>query len=223
MGFKKNNSEEIKSRRVEREKQEEEFMELWRQTTCFTGHRPSKLGNCYSLKHPTSLLINEKLTPIILDLINNEHVTRFISGGAIGVDTIAFWTVQKIKKDYPNIKNIVAKPFVHQDAVWTNQETLFWYHKMLEVADEVINVEDVSGYNTNESNIEYGNFSNKKMQQRNEYMINNSRCIIAVWDGTKGGTGNCVSYAHRQMHSPESRTLYRLNPKYDFELEISYC
>jgi uncharacterized phage-like protein YoqJ len=33
------------------------------------------------------------------------------------------------------------------------------------------------------------------MQLRNEFMVNNSDIVIAVWDGTNGGTANCVKYA----------------------------
>lgn len=214
------NSEEYKIKKEEEEKQHQEFMNQWNQTCCFTGHRPHKLNNCYSFNHPTTILIKNKLTPIIIDLIIKEEITRFITGGALGVDQIAFWTVQAIKTTYPNIKNIVAKPFVNQNAVWNNPESLKWYYKMLKIADEVINVEDVDGYKTNESN--YGDFSNAKMSKRNEWMVDNSRCIIAVWDGTKGGTGNCIYYAKKQMHLPESRSLYRLNPKCDFSLDIMY-
>ncbi|PAD70641.1 hypothetical protein CHH83_02225 [Bacillus sp. 7586-K] len=36
------------------------------------------------------------------------------------------------------------------------------------------------------------------MQKRNEWMVDNSDYVIAVWDGTKGGTGNCVKYAQKQ-------------------------
>lgn len=35
------------------------------------------------------------------------------------------------------------------------------------------------------------------MQNRNEHMVDNSEDCIAVWDGTSGGTGNCVKYAQR--------------------------
>lgn len=29
-------------------------------------------------------------------------------------------------------------------------------------------------------------------------MVNNSDIVIAVWNGSKGGTGNCVNYAKMQ-------------------------
>ena len=33
------------------------------------------------------------------------------------------------------------------------------------------------------------------MQKRNEYMVDLADKVIAVWDGSKSGTGNCVKYA----------------------------
>lgn len=36
------------------------------------------------------------------------------------------------------------------------------------------------------------------MNKRNEWMVDNSDLVIAVWDGTKGGTANCVRYAVKQ-------------------------
>jgi uncharacterized phage-like protein YoqJ len=33
------------------------------------------------------------------------------------------------------------------------------------------------------------------MQIRNEWMVDRCDKLIAVWDGSKGGTGNCVDYA----------------------------
>jgi uncharacterized phage-like protein YoqJ len=33
------------------------------------------------------------------------------------------------------------------------------------------------------------------MQARNEWMVDNSNAMIAVWDGSPGGTANTVKYA----------------------------
>ena len=35
----------------------------------------------------------------------------------------------------------------------------------------------------------------KAMQKRNEYMVDLADRVIVVWDGSKGGTANCVKYA----------------------------
>ncbi len=35
------------------------------------------------------------------------------------------------------------------------------------------------------------------MQKRNEWMVDNCDMLVAVWDGTDGGTYNCIDYAKR--------------------------
>lgn len=35
------------------------------------------------------------------------------------------------------------------------------------------------------------------MQKRNEYMVDLADRVIAVWDGSKGGTATCVKYAEK--------------------------
>jgi uncharacterized phage-like protein YoqJ len=204
-----------KEEREERKQEQESIEQLERATCGFTGHRPDKLGNCYSLKHPESIKISEKLTSILEQLIVEENISRFISGGAIGFDQIAFWTVHKLKKLHPKIINIVAVPFKNQACKWTDKETLLWYDKMLKVSDEVIYVDEIAGYGMD--GIKIGEYHVAKMQKRNEYMVDESRIMIACWDGTRGGTGNCVNYITK-----EHKTLFQMNPKYDYQLEVRY-
>ena len=35
------------------------------------------------------------------------------------------------------------------------------------------------------------------MQKRNEYMVDKCDILLAVWDGSAGGTNNCVKYARK--------------------------
>jgi uncharacterized phage-like protein YoqJ len=35
------------------------------------------------------------------------------------------------------------------------------------------------------------------MQDRNIWMVDHCDALIAVWDGTSGGTANCVRYAQK--------------------------
>lgn len=208
--------ENLKRRIEERHKQEQLKEELERKTVCFTGHRPNKLGNCYSLTGDQSKYIKSKLEAVLIDLIEDEGIERFISGGAIGLDQIAFWTVRSLKKTYyPNLKNIVAVPFKNQASKWNDRETQTWYKKMLDVADDIVYVDELLEYSM--SGVGIGDYHVAKMQKRNEYMVDQSRIVVAVWDGTKGGTGNCVKYARQ-----EGKTLYTLKPQYDFELDVLY-
>ena len=40
-----------------------------------------------------------------------------------------------------------------------------------------------------------GGYAGYKLQKRNEWMVDHCDILIAVWDGTSGGTANCVNYA----------------------------
>lgn len=202
---------------INKQREEDKIKEeLKKRTICFTGHRPSKLGDCYSLTDEKSKYINKKLEPILIDLIADDGIERFISGGAIGFDQISFWTFQGLKKTYyPQIKNVVAVPFKNQACKWTDAKTQTWYQKMISLADEVVYVDELPEYKVD--GVPVGDYHVAKMQKRNEYMVDISRIAIAAWDGTKGGTGNCVRYVKQT-----GKTLYTMKPQYDFELDILY-
>lgn len=42
-----------------------------------------------------------------------------------------------------------------------------------------------------------GGYGVEKMQVRNEWMVDHCDLLVALWDGSSGGTGNCVRYARR--------------------------
>lgn len=162
----------------------------------FTGHRPQKLRG-FDWNNPwlnqTTLEVRDILTAAIEDYIRKGAHT-FITGGAIGVDQIAFYSVQALKRKYPHLKNIVAVPFRKQDGNW-NHILKEWYHKLLQQADEIVYVDETGIYYADKP---IGEYSALKMQQRNQWMVDHSDAVIAFWDGTPGGTGNCVKYAQEQ-------------------------
>lgn len=201
-----------------KERQEYRKLEeqIRKQTACFTGHRPDKLGG-YDMKNPTMLKLRDKLLEIIEILIIEEGINRFISGGALGADQCAFWCVHMMKKKYPEIKNLIAVPFLNQDKLWPAEQK-YWYKKMLYLADEVINVEETGGYKA-DKDTPFGEFSPIKMQKRNEYMVDKSNTLIAVYDGSKGGTANCVRYASRNQMG----IMYiQIMPQFDFIHEVRW-
>lgn len=201
--------------RKERERQLEEQETLRKKTVCFTGHRPNKLGG-YDMRNPTMLKLKDKPLEVIEELIIKEEKSRFITGGALGTDQVACWCVHILKKKYPHIKNIIATPFKEQDKVWSADQKM-WYKRMLDVADEIINVEELGKYKV--SGDKPGEFSPAKMQKRNEYMIDHSEAIVAVYDGSKSGTRNCLNYAKKTYLGHQ---LWRLHPDFNFELDITY-
>ena len=118
------------------------------------------------------LLINNILKKYYKLLINLGF-NRFISGGALGVDQWAAEIVIELKIVY-DIKLIIAKPFPSQDSIWPLSSREH-FKNICNQADEVINVSPDP-------------YKNWKMQKRNQYMIDNSKIMIAVWNGLSGGT-----------------------------------
>ena len=168
-------------------------------TCTFTGHRPGKLYG-YSLDNPKYQVLAKHLLKVLRHLVEVEGVRRFITGGAIGYDTVAFFCVERIKGEYEGIENVLAVPFKNQPALW-NEVDKERYSRMLKLADKIVYVDELDDYKVVEDGVEVGDFSPIKLQKRNEYMVDSSNYMIALWDGVKsGGTYNCLTYLNKQSH-----------------------
>ncbi len=149
-------------------------------TACFTGHRPQKIGG-YDKRHPLRVAVRERLRQAIGVAVAQGYRT-FISGMALGVDQEAAEIVVTLRDaGVCPIKLVAALPFVGQESRWPAASQTWWNY-LLARADHV---EMVSA----------GTYSAYKMQTRNEWMVDRSRLVIAVYDGTSGGTKNCLDYA----------------------------
>lgn len=160
-------------------------------TASFTGHRPSQLGS-YNPVELKPLLW--ELHRVIVEHIEQKDVTTFISGMALGIDQFSSRIILKLKEKYPHIKHIAAVPCKNQFNKWPQQSKREW-QDIIDKSDEVVYV----------SEEEYTSYC---MEARNRYMVDRADYIIAVWDGNKGGTGNCVSYARKK-----EKPLTVINPK----------
>lgn len=149
----------------------------------FTGHRPDKLGG-YKLPNPTYSYVCQRIEQALLEL----KPDTVISGMALGVDQWAANIAHKL-----GIPFIAAVPFIGQEKMWPAASQSI-YNKLIKLASEVVIVSP-------------GGYSAAKMQFRNEWMVDRSNQVIAIWDGTNGGTGNCVAYA-----TDIGRQIYRINP-----------
>lgn len=137
----------------------------------FTGHRPDKLGG-YKLPNPIYLHVCRQIDQKLREL----KPTKVISGMALGVDQWAAYIAYKMV-----IPFVAAIPFEKQDAKWPHQskET---YNRLRKLASEEVIVSP-------------GGYSVDKMQIRNEWMVDHCDKLIAIWDGSPGGTDNCINYA----------------------------
>lgn len=134
-----------------------------------TGHRPNKLGGYSPQAYGRVLLVAGAAL---------EHLqpTRVISGVALGWDTAL--ALAAILRGVPLV---AAVPFAGQEQLWP-LESQRTYHWILERA-AAVEVLSSAGY------------SRHKMQVRNMAMVDDCDCLAACWDGSAGGTLNCLEYA----------------------------
>lgn len=144
---------------------------------CVTGHRPEKLYG-YDLSDPRWQELKLKFKKLLIE----NNCTEAITGMALGTDTIFALSVLELKDEGYNIKLHCAIPCKGQTSKWVNPDDVARYFNIYDRADIVKIVSD-KPYNP------------YLMQIRNEYMVDLADKIIAVWDGSPSGTGNCVKYA----------------------------
>ena len=138
----------------------------------FSGHR--------IISDPIFELKN-RLISVVTDCIK-DGFTNFITGGALGFDTLAEQVIIDLKGKYPSITLTLALPCPpeEQTAKWTeNQQKI--YNEILHKADEVIVISP--------------HYINGCMQKRNRFMVDNSTKLICYLRQNRGGTFYTVNYA----------------------------
>ena len=139
---------------------------------CFTGHRPQKLRRSETeIKADLESAIKQAIT---------DGYPPFITGMAYGVDIWAGQIVVRLRKSNPALHLIAAVPFRGLEDRWSSD----WkraYQELLEQADLVKT--SCPGYNVG------------AYQRRNEWMVDHSSRVIAVFNGEPSGTKNTIDYA----------------------------
>lgn len=137
--------------------------------TAATGHRPEKLGG-YGQK------VLCDLTHLAKRYLRAYEPKEVITGMALGWDTaVALGCIQL------HIPFIAALPFEGQERRWSPEQR-HMYFSILNHASQIVTVAR-GGYRT------------FKYQARNEWMADHCTRVVALWDGSPGGTANMIRYA----------------------------
>lgn len=148
---------------------------------CCTGHRPKGFSWDYYDKTGREYRKYIRHLERVIKKTIKAGYGYFISGGALGVDMDFAEIVIKLRRIYPHIRLEIAIPCDGQNKKWREDDT-GRYLEILAKADAVYQVS--KGYTA---------FC---MQKRNEYMVDKSEKVIAVWNGAqRGGTYNTIRYA----------------------------
>lgn len=135
-----------------------------------TGHRPDKLGG-YG-----DDVLDRLRRGARRYMERRGDVSTAISGMALGWDTA--WAMAAIDLGIPLI---AAVPFTGQESRWPEASQV----RYRELLGKAARVEIVCA----------GGYSASKMHKRNEWMVDHCDELVALWDGSDGGTANCVAYA----------------------------
>ena len=141
---------------------------------CFTGHRPERLE-----MRETEVIsgLKKEIRQAIAD-----GFQKFISGMARGVDLWAAEIVLTLRDEGAAIRLICASPYRGFENRWS-WEWQKRYRRVMEQADLVRFI--------------CPRYSRDCFQKRNEWMIDHSARVIAVYNGQPSGTRNTIEYARR--------------------------
>ena len=143
-------------------------------TCCFTGHRPEKLNESHEV-------IRTNLRKEILKALSLGYDT-FLTGMAAGTDTWAADIVIELKRKRPDIRLICAIPF---KGVEKNRTC-----ELQAKFSEILAASDGAVYMSHK-------YKRWVFLARDEWMVEHSSYVIAVYNGSPGGTEFTVDLAKR--------------------------
>ncbi len=153
-----------------------------------TGHRPNKLGG-YDQQNFHNLV---KFAGVRLV---QQEPDLVVSGTALGWDMALLVAARKL--DY---RVQAAVPFEGFDKNWHYGTRQFW-NAWVESCSEVVVLKDLG------QDFQYYDVV-KALDERNRYMVDMSDSMMALWNGTKGGTANCIRYAQNRKVVVENHWYY---------------
>jgi uncharacterized phage-like protein YoqJ len=149
-----------------------------------TGHRPQKCGG---FSEAAQLLLKQ----IAIDWLAALKPRGAVSGMALGWDTAIVEACLHLGLPY-----VACIPFRGQESQWPSASQRAYHNYLRQAANVIV--------------CSSGDYSAYKMQIRNERMIDMAlqygpgsthSILLAMWDGTSGGTENCLLYARTRIET----------------------
>ncbi|MDE6879971.1 MAG: DUF1273 domain-containing protein [Oscillospiraceae bacterium] len=151
-------------------------------TCCFTGHRPEKLPWGDNETDPRCQALKRKLQDTLATAYDSG-MRHFICGMARGCDFYFAEAVLALRQERGDVTLEAAIPCPTQTDGWSGADRTRW-RRLLAACD----LETVVQHQ----------YTPGCMLRRNRYMVDHSAMVIAVYDGTDGGTRRTLEYALRQ-------------------------
>ena len=150
-----------------------------RRTCCFTGHRPDKLPWGLDERDPRCAMLKQSLSRELEGLYRQGY-RHFISGMAMGCDLYFAEAALELRTKYSEITVEGAVPCPTQADRWPEDLRSRW-RDILDRCDLETVVQQ--------------HYDRWCMHRRNRYMVDRSAVVLAVFDGTAGGTQYTLNYA----------------------------
>ena len=148
-------------------------------TCCFTGHRPDKLPWGLNERDLRCASLKRSLTRE-LDALDLRGFRHFICGMAMGCDLYFAEAVLALREQHPDLTLEGAIPCLTQPQRWPEHLQLRW-RRILDQCDLETVVQQ--------------SYDRWCMLRRDRYMVDRSAAVLAVFDGTSGGTHYTLNYA----------------------------
>jgi len=146
---------------------------------CFTGHRPYALPDRGDEAGRGMRALIYQLDGAVRAALE-AGVTTFLTGGALGFDTLAAEAVLALAAATPRVRLVLALPGRDQTDGWSDADAAR-YEAIRSAASEVVYAADRCG--------------KLSMQTRNRYLVEHADCCVAYLRLMRGGTLYTVNYA----------------------------
>lgn len=156
------------------------------QISCsFSGHRPEKLPWGDNERDERCLALKAAMDEMVRKAYDDGY-RHFICGMARGCDTYFCEAVLRLRDRVQDITLEAAIPCPGQCSRWTAEQQQR-YHDLLERCNYRTVVQE--------------KYDAGCMHRRNRYMVDHSMLLIAVHDGSPGGTRYTIEYALRHRRN----------------------
>ena len=152
------------------------------ETCCFTGHRPEKLPWGKNESDPRCLLLKKRLRDA-LEAAYTEGKRHFLCGMARGCDFYFAEAVIALREQKAGVTLEAAIPCAVQSVSWSAQQRERW-KRLVDACDQKTVLQE--------------HYTPDCMHRRNRYMVEHSSLVIAVYDGSDGGTRRTLEHAIRE-------------------------
>ena len=146
---------------------------------CFTGHRPAKLPWRYDESDPKCLALKGRIRDAV-ETAYEQGYRHFLCGMAQGCDLYFCECVLALREGHPDVTVEAAIPCPSQADAWPADQRER-YARLVAACD----------YET----VVSAKYTSSCMQRRDRYMVDHASLLIAVFDGSPGGTRYTVQYA----------------------------